>query len=115
MLLDLLRRRLVAILDGDEEEFRSVFANDQYEERDMGAMDLVTVLDPTLNTFDVLEVFVDDSSCIAVSGLHGAVGAVEGGGPGAATDYVIEYSGRVWGLSWIGSGWRCDGPHPFSG
>jgi hypothetical protein len=112
---DLEVRRLQAIMDQDEEAFRAVFANEEYEERSVGGMKLVTVLDPTAAVFTVLQVFVDDPGCIAVSGIKDASKAIEDVGIGELKDYVIESTDGAWGLSWIGRGWRCDGPHPFSG
>ena len=111
---DLERRRLQAIMDQDEEAFRAVFANAEYEERSIGGMELVTVIDPTAAVFTVLQVFVDDPNCIAVSGTKDGTGAVIGAGLGTVADYVVELRDEVWGMSWVGEGWRCDGSHPFS-
>jgi len=107
-------RRLQAIMDQDEEAFRSVFANAEYEERSMVLLDEVTVIDPEAATFTVTKVFVDDSVCIAVEAVIDASRSIQDGGVGEASDYVVEKSDRDWGFSWVGSGWRCDGPHPFS-
>ena len=112
---DLEVRRLQAIMDQDEEAFRSVFANEEYAERSLVAMDLVDVIDPSLVVFDVSELFVDNVRCIAVSGIVDATGASDGGGRGEIADFVVEMGVDGWGLSWVGEGWRCDGPHPFSG
>ena len=111
---DLEVRRPQAIMDHDEEAFRSVFANDEYEERSMVAMERTTVVDPFAATFTVMEVVADEPSCLAVHGLKDTTGAIEGGGAGDSADYVLEFFDGQWGMSWIGSGWRCDGPHPFS-
>jgi len=102
-------------MDQDEEAFRAVFANAEYEERSIGGMELVTVIEPTAAVFTVVDVFVDDSSCIAVSGIKDASEAIEDVGVGELKDYVIETADGAWGLSWVGRGWRCDGLHPFSG
>jgi hypothetical protein len=112
---DLEVRRLQAIMDQDEEAFRSVFSNDEYAERSLVAMDLVGVIDPSLVAFDVVEVLADSGGCIAVSGIVDATGASDGGGRGGIADFVVEMGIDGWGLSWVGEGWRCDGPHPFSG
>ncbi len=111
---DLERRRLQAIMDQDEEAFRAVFANEEYEERSVPGMQLITVVDPDAVLFTVLEVWADDPNCIAVSGRKSGVGAIEGAGISDVQDFVVESERGSWGLSWIGSGWRCDGPHPFS-
>lgn len=111
---DLERLRLQAIMDKDEEAFRAVFANAEYEERSMGGMELVTVIDPTAAVFTVLQVFVDDPTCVAVEAVADGTLAIRGADIGQPTDYVIEQADFGWGFSWAGSGWRCDGPHPFS-
>jgi hypothetical protein len=112
---DLEVRRLQAIMDQDEEAFRSVFANDEYAERSMVAMDLVEVIDPSLVSFDASELLADTADCIAVMGIVDATGASVGGGRGGIADFVAEMGRDGWGLSWIGEGWQCVGPHPFSG
>jgi hypothetical protein len=111
---DLERRRLQAIMNQDEEAFRAVFANAEYEERSMVLMDAVVVLDPLAVGFRVTGVYADVPSCIAVGAVVDMSTATDGGGVGEDLDYVIENTGEGWGLSWTGSGWRCDGPHPFS-
>jgi hypothetical protein len=108
------RRRLQAIMDQDEKAFRAVFANPEYEERSVGGMALVTVIDPRLAVFTVVEVFVDDSTCIAVEAFVDGTLAIRGANIGLPTDYVVERGVLGWGFSWAGSGWRCEGPHPFS-
>ncbi len=111
---DLEVRRLQAIMDQDEEAFRSVFANAEYEERSMVLLDDVTVIDPQAVMFTVTEVFSDGPDCIAVDAVVDASLAIQGGGVSAGRDHVIEVSESSWGLSWVGDGWRCVGPHPFS-
>ena len=111
---DLEVRRLQAIMDQDEEAFRSVFANDEYGERSMVAMSMVDVIDASRVIFNVNDVLVDNVECIAVSGTVDATGASDGGGLGGIADFVVELGEEGWGLSWVGEGWTCDGPHPFS-
>ena len=112
---DLEVRRLQAIMDQDEDAFRAVFANEEYAERSLGGMVLVTVIDPSAAVFTVREVFVDETDCIAVSAVTDGSKAVVGADIGESSDYVLEARDGSWGFSWAGSGWRCDGPHPFSG
>jgi hypothetical protein len=113
---DLEVRRLQAIMDQDEEAFRSVFANNEYAERSVGGMALVTVLDPSIVVFTVLQVFVDDPRCVAVEAVVDGDLAIQNSDSNQPSDYVIELDETdVWGFSWAGSGWRCDGSHPFSG
>jgi hypothetical protein len=111
---DLEVRRLQAIMDEDEEAFRSVFANEEYADRSLVAMDVVKVLDPAVVAFDLVDVLADDAQCIAVTGVIDATGASDGGGKGEIADFVVELDDGRWGLSWVGEGWRCSGPHPFS-
>jgi hypothetical protein len=111
---DLEVRRLQAIMDGDEGAFRAVFANDEYGERSMVLMDEVVVVDPLAVGFRVTDIYADDARCIAVGAVVDASRSIEGGGVSAGRDHVIEVSEGFWGLSWVGEGWRCDGPHPFS-
>jgi hypothetical protein len=111
---DLEVRRLQAIMDQDEVAFRAVFANDEYAERSMVELDLVTVLDPRAAEFSVTEVHADTPECIAVGAVVNASQSTKGGGIAADSDYVIEISNDRWGYSWIGEGWRCIGSHPFS-
>lgn len=111
---DLERRRLQAILDQDEEAFRALFANDEYLEGSLVALDLVTVIDTSgFSIFDV-DVFADTDSCIGIHATWDMTNAVVGGGSSAG-DYVLEPTSDGWGFSWIGEGWRCDRPHPLSG
>ncbi len=112
---DLEVRRLQAIMDQDEEAFRAVFANEEYADRSVGGMALVIVIDPSAAAFSVIIVLVDASDCIAVSAVTDGSKAVFGADVGEASDYVLERRDGSWGFSWAGSGWRCEGPHPFSG
>lgn len=111
---DLEVRRLQAIMDQDEPAFRAVFANDEYEERSMVELDLVEVIDPNSGEFRVLEIFFDGPRCIAVGAVVDASQSTAGGGLSTDSDYVAELAEGRWGYSWVGEGWRCDGPHPFS-
>ncbi len=74
----------------------------------------IAVLNPTAVEFAAVEVLADNPDCIAVRGFINATGASVEGGIGSEKDFVIEYQPADWGLSWVGEGWRCDGPHPFS-
>lgn len=111
---DLERRRLQAILDQDEEAFRALFANEEYLERSLVTMDLVSVVDPSAAFIVDAVVFEDSDACLGISATWDLTEAVEGGGVGT-DDYVLEPMQNAWGFSWVGEGWRCDGPHPLSG
>jgi hypothetical protein len=111
---DIERRRLQAIFDQDEAAFRAVHANDEYEEESLVAMDLVVVTDPNAVRVEILEVFVDTPTCIAVEATWDRSTAIEGGGI-ASVEQVLERRDDGWGYSWVGTGWRCDGSHPLAG
>ncbi len=111
---DLEVRRLQAIMDQDEEAFRSVFANGEYAERSMVLLNDLIVVDPRAVAFTVVAILSDNSGCIAVDAVVDASLAIEGGGVAAGRDHIVELSEIGWGLSWVGEGWTCDGPHPFS-
>jgi hypothetical protein len=111
--LDLERRRLQAILDQDEEAYRSVFANEYYEQESMVVFDSVEVIDPNAATVMVAEVIVDRPDCIAALVTSDQSG-VSGTGGIAEDEWVLESSDVGWGFSWVGRGWLCDAPHPLS-
>lgn len=112
---DLEVRRLQAIMDQDEEAFRAVFANDEYAERSMVTIAIEGVVHPASVVVETVEVFADTDDCIAAAVRTDTSQAIDGGGESDITDHVLEVSNGHWGLSWVGEGWRCDGPHPFSG
>ncbi len=109
---DLEVRRLQAIKDQDEEAFRAIFANDAYEEASVAGFVGPEVLNPSEITLVVEEVLVDAVGCIAASVTVDGSGAVVGAGS-ETHEWVIEQLSGIWGLSYIGSGWRCEGPHPL--
>ncbi len=111
---DLERRRLQAIFDQDEEAFRAVHANAAYEEQSLVVLGLVVVTDPNAATVSIAEVLADSPFCIAVLATWDRSLATELGGV-TSSEYVIERADDGWGLSWVGEGWKCDGPHPLSG
>jgi ABC-type transport system substrate-binding protein len=114
ILLDLVTRRTLAQVERNEDAYRSVFANQGFLQESMVVFeaDLFEVLPPTIEV-EVLEVFSDDSECIAVESRTRMQG--RGNGEWAEGTTVMELlpSGG-WGFSFIGTGWACDGPHPFS-
>ena len=64
---DLEERRLQALYEGDEETFRSLFANKEYLERSLGAFEVVEFEpDWQTPTVVVVEILHDDPVCIAV-------------------------------------------------
>lgn len=111
--LDLEIRRLQAIKDQDEGAYRSVFANEFYEEASFPGFSLAEVVDPEAIELVVDEVLVDSQECIVAAVTLDRTGAVEGGGRDDH-EWVAEFEEGRWGLSYVGSGWRCEGPHPLA-
>ena len=112
---DVERRRLQAILDQDREAFLAAFSNAGYAQESIPLMKVTVVLDPSAVLFRVVETYVDSPDCIAVGAVVDMTLATEGGSTSVKIDYVVQQTDEEWGLSWVGGGWRCDGPHPFSG
>ena len=111
---DLEERRLDALYRGDREAFRALFANAGYLEESMDVMDLVEFQDdwPPVDVV-IIEVLHDSAECIAAEMGTDYTEIFVGGGVGGGID-LIEAKDNSWGISFSGSGWTCDGPHPFS-
>ncbi len=110
---DLERRRLQAIYDQDEDAFRSLYANDEYLERSMVLLGEVKISRASAVKIVVRFVRADTPSCIAADLDVDTRGAIDGGIK-ALNTYVIQRTESGWGLSWVGEGWSCEGPHPLS-
>ncbi|MGB5533886.1 MAG: hypothetical protein WBN71_12350, partial [Acidimicrobiia bacterium] len=111
---DLEERRLQALYDGDREAFQALFANDEYMERSMGVFDLIEfVAAPDLVIVEVLEVLAQSDQCIGALVLTDATQALGTDGRSTRT-IALERKNGQWGFSYIGEGWVCVGPHPFS-
>jgi len=111
---DLEERRLQALYEGDEETFKTLFANKEYMERSLGAFDVVVFeAAPGSPTVAVVEVIHDSTECVAAEVLFSAVAEVAGSAERSRV-LVLEWSDGVWGYSYSGEGWTCTGPHPFS-
>lgn len=112
---DLERRRLQAIYDQDEAAFRSLYANEEYMKRSLVLLDSVSMLTrPNGAIQNVVEVLSDTNSCIAAVIYFDNTGNFVEGGTGESIHVIEKRQDGTWGLSWIGTGWTCDGPHPFS-
>ncbi len=111
---DLERRRLQAIFDHDEEAFRAVHANEEYLQESLIVLELAHVINPTADFHqDAISIVADNSACIAAELARDYTGVLTNGATGTRT-YVAQHVGGTWGLSWVGEGWPCDGPHPLS-
>jgi len=114
ILLDLVTRRTVAQVERDEGAYRAVFANEGFLKESMVVFDadLFAVLPPTIEV-EILEVLSDSKTCVAVSSRTRMEG--RGDGEWSQGTTVLELTdSRAWGFSFVGEGWACDGPHPFS-
>jgi hypothetical protein len=111
---DLEERRLQALYEGDEETFKSLFANKEYMQRSLGAFDAVEFkAEWQTPAVAVIEVLHDDPGCIAVRTATNFSGVFVGGSTEEVIE-VVESIGSGWGMSYAGEGWACEGPHPFS-
>lgn len=110
---DLEQRRLTALYEGDEEAFKALFANEAYLERDFESFDLVVFKnEPEAATLRLVEVTFDSGRCIAAV-VETQYSDILAGADATTSEFVIELAGGKWGYSFIGEGWRCEGPHPL--
>jgi len=111
---DLEKRRLQALYDGDREAFRALFANDAYMERSMGLFDLIEfVAPPAPGRIEVRSILSEGDQCLAAEVATTYAGILAEGGTDSKR-VVLERLGADWGISFVGEGWICDGPHPLS-
>ena len=107
-------RRLQALYDGDRDAFRALFANDEYREQSMALFDLVDFVEAwTQPEVVVVEVLSDSDDCVAVEVGTDYSGTLVGGGASTGVE-VVEYRDGMWGISYAGEGWTCEGSHPLS-
>lgn len=110
---DLEQRRLTALYEGDRTAFATLFANDEYRRRSLEAFDLAEFDAPPVADVEVVEVLADEETCIAVQ--RTLVRIDLGGVPSDSATGVLELTpDGTWGFSFVGEGWACDEPHPFS-
>jgi hypothetical protein len=111
---DLEERRLQALYEGDEEAFKTLFANKDYMQRSLAVLDLVEFASPpdvvVVNLVDLLR---ETETCIAALVLTDATDAFGSDGLSERI-IVLERLQGHWGFSYIGEGWACEGPHPLS-
>jgi len=112
---DLENRRLQALYDGDREAFQALFANEEYMQQSMVLFDLVEFVDGwTAPKLTVEQVLADDPGCIAAR-VRGDYSRVFVDGDLGESARVVERDATGWGISYVGDGWACEGPHPLSG
>jgi ABC-type transport system substrate-binding protein len=107
-------RRLQALYEGDEEAFKTLFANKEYMQRSLALFDLVEFADDwEVPGLAVVAVLTDSEGCIAVRIEWDYSGTLIGAEPAEAEE-VVEFTDGRWGISYSGEGWACEGPHPLS-
>jgi hypothetical protein len=113
---DLEERRLDALYTGDREAFAELYANEGYMEASLDLFDVVEFLDgwPPVDVV-IAEVIHDSEGCIAAR-ISTDYTEIAVNGEIADSIQVLERmeSGDSgWGISYVGKGWTCEGPHPF--
>ena len=112
---DLEERRLDALYRGDEVTYRALFANEAYLEESMILFDLMEFeAPPEPGRASIIQVLSENETCIALEINSNFVGILTGAEESATSTVVIERNLSGWGFSYVGEGWVCDGPHPFS-
>ena len=113
---DLEERRLEALYRGDEVAYRALFANDGYMEGSLVLFDVVDFLDDWQPVdVVVVEIVHDSTDCMAVQTATDYTAVFVNGEIGDTIEVVerLDRSEIDWGISFVGKGWTCEGPHPF--
>ena len=111
---DLEERRLQALYEGDEETFKSLFANKEYMERSLAVLDLVEFASPPDEVVvSLVDLLRETETCIAALIRTDATDALGSDGLSSRI-IVLERVRGHWGFSYIGEGWACEGLHPLS-
>ena len=107
---DLEQRRLDALYSGDVPGFRALHVDNGYLEENMEAFELAEFEVPPVVDVEVLRLIHDGPECIAIEerGHRPDLDATS-----RPVTVVLELLEGVWLISYVGSGWECDGPHPF--
>ena len=106
---DLERRRLQALYDGDREAFTELFANEAYLEGSLGAFDEFEFEEFSELEVRVFRIVGEAEDCIAFE----TTVTVNGQTSSLFIMVLERRSDGAWGLSFAGTGWICDGPHPL--
>jgi hypothetical protein len=103
-------RRFMALYEGDREAFRDLHVDNGYLERSMVLFDeLIFDLPPRVDV-EVLRVIHDGPECIAFERIIHRLDLQASGEPSIE---VLEIENGAWLISFSGSGWACEGSHPF--
>jgi len=107
---DLEQRRIDALYREDRNAYSALFANEGFLEASMVVFDQLDFAMPPVVNVEILDLLNDGGECIAFERvLHRA----DLGGSSDAGVVVLELVDGVWLMSYVGSGWTCEGPHPF--
>ena len=107
---DLEERRLEALYRGDEEAFAATHVDNGYLAQSMDLFDVLEFDGPPELQVDILRLVHDGEQCIAFEDIVHRADLDESSDPSVT---VLELRNGLWLLSYSGSGWTCDGPHPF--
>lgn len=111
---DLEERRLDALYRRDLEALREVYASEGLYERVVPVVGQLQFAKPPWSIdVDVTEILLDQTDCLAAKISFDNREAL---GPEALEQHVVILQPSRpfrWGYSYLGTGWLCDGPHPF--
>ena len=80
----------------------------------MALFDLVEFVSPPQpGRVAVRSVLRESADCLAADVVTSYEGILTDGGTDSKL-VVLERVGSEWGISFVGEGWACDGPHPLS-
>ncbi|HHC09502.1 MAG TPA: hypothetical protein ENK55_12455 [Actinobacteria bacterium] len=116
ILLDLEHRRLQALYDDDQEALMGLFANDSYRagyEDHWEEFRSYILHWPAELVLEVREILNETPDCVAVRIFQDYSAAIPDGNPREIEAVIERRPDGRWGLSWMGTGWRCDAPHPL--
>jgi hypothetical protein len=107
---DLEERLLIAVYQGDRDGYRALFANEAFMEASMVVFDELSFEEEPRVDVEVLQIMHDGPECVA---FEGTVHRADLGGSSDPGVTVLELRGEAFLISYVGTGWTCDGPHPF--
>ena len=116
ILLELERQRFAAVFNDDREAFRRLFANSAYRsgyEAHWDDMKANLSNWPAELVLEVREILNETPDCVAVRIFQDYSAAIPDGNPREIEAVIERRPDGRWGLSWMGTGWRCDAPHPL--
>ena len=80
-------------------------------ERSLGAFEVMRFERQPEVRIAGLEIVHKDDACMAA---RYQVERLDVGDLSSSTVVVVELANDIWGYSYSGEGWACEGPHPFS-